>query len=416
MKSTINQSLNPDSREGDDFFLNHPQKLDNPFPDLQYFRENHPVFFYSPLNQWFVFKYDDVAELFSDSKLSPNRMKGFVDVVPEEVREEMRQIVPYLEMWVLAKDGQDHARLHDFLHLGFNAAVARGLKQQTQKSANDLLDRVEAQGYMDGSGDYGFLLTAYVLSDFLGVRQEDRHQVIQWSVDFVDFFNIIPITADMTRRLVQSANGLIEYTRELIAQRRVKPQDDFLSTLVKAQADRGQVTDDEIVANAMLILLAGHLAVRNLIGNAIYLLLTHPEQRAKLQSQPELLANAIQEVLRYEPPVILIPRVATEDFEFHGQTIRNGQIVQLSIASANRDSDHFHEPDRFDISRNASKALSFGHGPHSCLGAVLAKQEAVVALENLFRRMPNVRLDESQPIKWYRNAGNRGPEILPLIF
>lgn len=242
LKSTINQPFNPDPREGDDFFLNHPQKLDNPFPDFQYFRENHPIFFYSPLNQWFVFKYNDVAELFSDSRLSPNRMKGFVDLVPEEVCEDMRQIGPYLKMWIMAKDGQAHTRLHDFLHLGFNTAVAHGLKEQTQKSADELLDQVEAQGYMDGSGDYGFLLTAYVLSDFLGVRKEDRYQVIQWSMDFVDFFNIIPIAADTTRRLVQSANGLIEYTRELIAQRRVKPQDDFLSTLVKAQAETAHVT------------------------------------------------------------------------------------------------------------------------------------------------------------------------------
>lgn len=414
MKSTVSQFFNPDTRESKDFFLNDPRKLDNPFPDLQYFRENHPVFFYAPLNQWFIFKYDDVADLFSDSRLSANRMKGLVDAAPEEVREDLRKIAPYLEMWVMMKDGPDHVRLRDFLHLGFKTAIIHELKGQIQKSTDELLDRAEAQGYLDGAKDYGFVLTAYVLSDFLGVRQEDRDQVIQWSVDFVDFFNIIPITVDTTQRLVRSADGLMEYTRKLIAQRRVKPQNDFLTTLVKA-AEEGGFTDDEIVANAMLILLAGHLAVRNLIGNIIYLLLTHPEQRAKLQSEPKLLANVIEETLRYEPPVILIPRVVNEDFEFKGNRFGSGQIVQLSIASANRDPAHFPDPNQFDITRKSSQVLSFGHGLHTCLGAILAKEETTIAIATLFGRMPNLRFDESKAIKWYRNAGNRGPEILPLV-
>lgn len=187
-----------------------------------------------------------------------------------------------------------------------------------------------------------------------------------------------------------------QYTRELIEQRRIKPQDDFLSTLVKAEAEDGHFTDDEIVANAMLILLAGHLAVRNLIGNAIYLLLTHRVQWANLQSEPQLLTNAIQEVLRYEPPVTLIPRVASEDFEFRGNTIGEGQIVQLGLASANRDADHFLEPNRFDITRKSGRILSFGHGSHTCLGAILAREEASIALETLFGRMPKLRLDESK--------------------
>lgn len=416
MKSTTEQLFDPDPRAGAEFFLNDPQKLDNPFPDLQYFRENHPVFFYPPLQQWFIFKYADVAALFSDSRLSANRMIGFVDAAPEEVRQDLRTIAPYLEQWVLMKDAEEHTRIRDFLHLGFNAAIAHGLKDQIQHSADQLLDRVEAQGFIDVSGEYGFLLTAYVLSDFLGVRSQDRDQVVQWSVDFVDFFNILPITAETTRRMVASANGLISYTQELIADRRRAPQDDFLSTLIKAETETGNFTDDEIVANAMLILLAGHLAVRNLIGNAVYLLLTHPAQWSQLQSKPDLLSNVIQEVLRYEPPVTSIPRIALQDFEFHGNLIRQGQIVQLNIASANRDPDHITDPDQFEINRCSGKPLSFGHGPHTCLGAVLAKEEANIALATLFRRLPNLRLDPSQPIGWYRNAGNRGPEILPCLF
>ena len=166
----------------------------------------------------------------------------------------------------------------------------------------------------------------------------------------------------------------------------------------------------------MLLLLAGHVAPRNLIGNVVYLLLTHPDQFEQLKAKPELLGGAIEETLRYEPPVTLIPRIPLEDIDVRGNTIRTGQIVQLSIASANRDATSFADPDRFDITRRRGPTLSFGHGPHGCLGALLALEEAHVSLESLFRRMPNLRLDDSREIKWYRNAANRGPEALPVVF
>jgi cytochrome P450 len=176
------------------------------------------------------------------------------------------------------------------------------------------------------------------------------------------------------------------------------------------------VVVSEIVSNAMLLLLAGHVAVRNLVGNAVYLMLTHPDQFTKLKADPALLHNVIEETLRYEPPVTMIPRIAGEDFEYHGNAIRQSKIVQLNNASANRDIAYFPDGERFDILRKPGKHLSLGHGPHGCLGALLAREEAQIALETLFRRMPRLALDESKEIQWYRNAGNRGPITLPLIF
>ncbi len=234
-------------------------------------------------------------------------------------------------------------------------------------------------------------------------------------MDFIGFFNVVPITAETTRPMVRSATEMIGYVKALLAERRREPRDDFLGAL--ANADKEEISEQEIVANAMLLLLAGHVAPRNLIGNAVYLLLTHPDELAKLRAELALLRGAIEETLRYEPPVTLIPRIALEDIELCGNTIREGQIVQLSIASANRDSSRFPDPDRFDIAREpGSRALSFGHGPHGCLGALLALEEAQISLETLFRRMPGIKLDKSQGIRWYRNAANRGPDALPLVF
>lgn len=128
----------PDPREGEEFFLTVPQKLDNPFPDLQYFREHRPVFYYPPLQTWFIFRYDDVAALFHDIKLSADRMKGFVDAAPPEMRDELRTLAPSLESWVMMKDGPDHTRLRHFLNLGFNATVVHSLRELIQQSVDEL--------------------------------------------------------------------------------------------------------------------------------------------------------------------------------------------------------------------------------------------------------------------------------------
>ena len=403
-----------DEREAEGFFLDVPEKLNDPFPDLAYFRENRPVFYHEALDQWFIFGYDDVSALFSDPRMSADRMKGFVDAAPEEVREDLRSVAPYLERFVLMMDEPDHGRVRRFLHRGFNAAAIRGLQGTIQSIADELLEKVQDQGRMDVSGDYGFLLPAYVLSDFLGFPKEDRDRVLKWSVDFIGFFNVVPITAGTTRPMVQSATEMIGYVGELLAQRRREPRDDFLGALANASA--GEVSEEEIVSNAMLLLLAGHVAPRNLTGNAVYLLLKHPDQLTKLREDQSLMRNVLEETLRFEPPVTLIPRIALQDIELRESTIRAGQIVQLSIASANRDETRFPDPDRFDVTRQAGRTLSFGHGPHGCLGALLALEEAQISLEALFRRMPGIKLDESRDIVWYRNAANRGPDALPLVF
>jgi len=174
------------------------------------------------------------------------------------------------------------------------------------------------------------------------------------------------------------------------------------------------LSDDEMVGNAMLLLLAGHIAVRNFIGNAVWLLFQHPDQFQLLKNDASLLPQAVEESLRFETPVAAIPRIAREDFEYRGKSIRQGQIIQLLLTSGNRDPEVFENPDRFDLTRKPGKTLSFGHGLHTCLGAMLARQETCLALEILFKRMPRLALDANREIIWYRNLGNRGPINLPV--
>jgi cytochrome P450 len=404
-----------DPREGNQFFLMVPEKLDDPFPDLRYFLENRPVFYYPPLDQWFVFKYDDVSALFADPRMSADRMKGFIEAAPAEVRGDLVEINRYFHQWMLFKDGEDHARVRNFMQLGLSPQVIHSLLRPIQENADELLDRAQPEGRLDVGEEFGYLLPAYVLSDLFGVRRQDRPMVLKCSMDFVDFFNIIPITVETSRRVLESGRALIDYMTALINERRAQPRDDFLGTLVRS-ANQSGFSEDAIVANTLLVLLAGHIAVRNLIGNAVWLLLTHPDQRAAFQADPDLLHGVIEETLRLETPITMIPRIPLETIEVRGVPIPPSKIVQLCMAAANRDPDHYADPDRFDITRRQARALSFGNGPHTCIGAGLAMEVARIALATLFRRMPDLRLDESRPTRWYRNAGNRGPINLPVVF
>jgi cytochrome P450 len=399
-----------------DFFLESPAKLNDPFADMAWFREHRPVYYHEPIDQWFVFPYDEVRSLFADKRMSANRMAGFVDAAPEPVRDELRGVVPYLEKWLLMRDGEDHSRLRTVLHRGFNANAIKAMQEPIQRAADELLDAAIHDNRLDVAADYAFLLGAYVLSDFMGVAPEDRHRVVQWSVDFVDFFNIIPITEESTHRMVRSATEMSAYTHELLADRRAGGGDDFLGVMAAAAAE-GEITDEEIVGNTLLLLIAGHVAVRNLIGNVIWLLLVHPPEAERFRSdQQGLVHGLIEESLRYEPPITLIPRITAEEITVRGETIPSGAIVQLSIVAANRDPTPYPDPDRFDIARNPRGVLSFGHGPHGCLGARLAREQAEIGLETLFRRIgTDFRLDQDAPLRWYRNAGNRGPENLTIL-
>lgn len=366
--------------------------------------------------QWFVFPYENVRSLFADTRMSANRIAGFADAVPASMREEVARVVPYLGTWLIFRDGKVHSHLRSVLHRGFNLRAIEALRGPIERAANDLLDLASESGRLDVAAGYGYLLPVYVLADFMGVHPEDYTRVVQWSADFVDFFNIIPITEDTAYRMVKSSTEMTEHMRGLLAKRGNEERDDFLGLMAKA-AKTGEVTEDEVIGNTMLLLIAGHLPVRNLIGNVVWLLQQNPREYERFLAEPTLLGDVIEEALRCDPPVAAIPRIPMEDLVVCGQKIAAGEIIQLSIVAANRDPSHFPAPHRFDIARNPRGVLSFGHGPHGCLGARLAREQATIALEVLFRRARGQLLvDDAREIRWYRNAGNRGPENLPVKF
>jgi cytochrome P450 len=239
-------------------------------------------------------------------------------------------------------------------------------------------------------------LPVFVIGDMLGVDAALRAQFKQWSEAIAaSLFNPFR-SAQQATFAASAAQELFKYFTQLVEQRSKAPADDLISSMLTSDADSQALSMEELLAQCLLLLLAGNVTTTDLIGNAVRALLTHPDQMAALRADTELIGAAIEEVLRYDSPVVQAVRVVPQDMTFGGCPFRKGQSVQLSLAGANRDPRANPEPDRFDIRRRDIRHHSFGGNKHLCLGATLARVEAQEALLALLRRYPKLELVEQE--------------------
>jgi cytochrome P450 len=247
----------------------------------------------------------------------------------------------------------------------------------------------------------------------LGVPPADRDRFKRWSDDATAAAGNLPsnLSPAVQRQSVAAMEELQAYFRGIIAQRRAEPRDDLISALVRAQEEGDRLSDDELLANCVLLLNAGHETTTNLIGNGTLALLRHPGQLRRLRDDPSLAPSAVEELLRYDSPVQFTTRVLKADMELGGKVLRAGEMVLLVLGAANRDPEQFPDPDRLDVRRPDNKHLSFGLGSHFCLGAPLARLEGRLVFEALLRRTPEMRLDGPPP-RYRQNFNLRGLESL----
>ena len=371
------------------FCLEDPVKLESPFEDYHYFRQNKPFYYHEPLKTWFVFKYDDVDRLFHDRRLSNQRLDGWLNHAPPEFKERFLKLGSrYFSRWLLELDEPDHMKLRKLLQPRFSERAVGQLTEFIQATIDELLQSMPAR--TDLAQDFAYRLPVIVIAHILGVPRQDHERFLAWSDAVATYFNSLPPTTEQTRHLLESVDQMLDYFKNPFP----------------------ELEHDSALANAILLLVAGHETTRNLIGSAVHLLLTHPEELARLKADPELMRAAIDETLRFEPPNPIMGRIAAEDFE----VFKKGQMVFLCIGSANRDPEHFPDPDTFRLDRPVTKLMSFGSGPHFCLGSILARQEATLALTSLFSRHPGLRLDPDRPAAFTHQAGMRGPSSLPICF
>jgi cytochrome P450 len=270
---------------------------------------------------------------------------------------------------------------------------------------------------MDLVRDLAFPLPATVITEMLGVPPEDRDVLKKWSDAFVVFFSTHPanVTLDQYRLALQSMRDMVAYFRAALPRIRSEGRPCLLQTMEQAEHDGDRLSEEELFANANLLLVAGHETTTNLIGNGVLALLKHPDQMQKLQADPTLIPGAIEEFLRHSGPVQFTNRVAREDAVLGGKTIRRGQFVFLFLSAANRDPAHFPDPDTLDVTRATHKHVAFGLGHHFCLGAPLARLEAQIAFARILRRLPRLRRT-GEPLVYRDNFNLRGLQALPVEF
>lgn len=397
------------------FPLADPVALEDPFPHYARFRREAPVYFHEPWQAWFFFRQDDIAAMSRDDHLSNKRMDLFVNAAPEHLRKDLGFLEEELGEMVLMLDGERHHHVRQIMQQGFSNQAIRRLQERIALHVERLLAKVEGRSGFDASQEVCRPLPIMVIADILGIPEEDFPRVLGWANAFVDYFNRMPAPEEQALKLIHGGRELIDYTRALVAKRRREPGTDFISTLITAESDGYRLNDAEVVANAVVLFIAGTDTVGSALGNAVGLLLSHPEELAKLRNETTSWETGFEEVMRYEPanPVIL-RRVATT-FTHGEYTLTAGQEVFLVLASGNRDEAHVKDPERFDVSRGSARHLGFGAGAHYCLGAMLARAQAAAFLPRLFGRFPELQLDPTQPPQWLRTLGVRGPVTLPVI-
>ncbi len=404
----------------DRLFFRDAAAQSDPYPLYRELREAGPTLWLeggpgSPRwhNRWHVFGYDDVASALRDLRFSSRQsMAGPPPTGPEPegLTEEQRRARAYFwramaEPTMITTDPPDHTRLRRIVAAAFVPRVVAPMRGTITAYVNELLDTALARGdSFDVVSDLAYPLPTIVIAALLGLPVEDWLRIKSLSDGLITFFP--------QQRNFDQLYELHEYWRNLIADRRAAPQNDMISALVNARDSGDVFSDEELIGQLTLLLVAGHETTTYALGSAVLHLLRHPGMWEALPEFP--IEPAVEELLRYDPPFQGLTRVAVSDVDLGGVQIRAGDQVQLWIGSANRDPARFPDPDHLDLTRTDNRHLTFGLGTHFCLGAALARLELQTALTVLRDRCPRLALAQEEVAR-RNDSAIRGPGSLPVI-
>ena len=374
---------------------------------------------------FFVTDYDDAVATLFDDRFAVDPKTLMTPEEREQAPEPPEEFRP-LARSLLSLDPPDHTRIRKLVQPSFTGRGMEAMRPGIQQIVNTLLDRAEQEAAARGEEApnrrmelieaLAYPFPVAVIGDMLGIPREDRQQIRGWTQNLLRVDRAGDPAAQEEVR-----TGLREFAAYLTAlfeRKRQEPTDDMISRMVHITADDDVLTEEEMLATVFLMYLAGHVTTVNLVGNGVVALLSHPEQLAKMQADPALAKNMVEETLRYWGPVDFVSRrLAREDLEIAGTPIARGDHVAVGLASANRDPERFADPNAFDISREeANRHVAFGKGVHVCLGAPLARVEGQIAFETLIRRYPDLRLAvPAEEIAW-GGSFLRGFRQVPLLF
>jgi len=380
----------------DDLFV--PDVIRDPYTYFARLREEDPIHWNGKHGTWIVTRYDDVLWLVRHPELFSNRVPQREQYPPiDESDLDLQQIVNrFFFDFLVYQDPPKHTEMRKQVHAYLTPKAMERLRPSIQSIIEDLLDKAEAKGRMDLQQDFAMALPLLVIAHLMGLPNQDRKFIQE---------QLAPKLLYMSRgegnrmqMLCQGIRELRAYFAPIVAERVANPGEDLLSVLARGEKS-GAYTRDQVVANAILLLVAGYNTTGDLICNGTLAFLRHPEQWEAFKRDPTQASRlAIEECLRYDSPQKTVTRMATDDIQMRdGKVIRKLDRVRWVIASANRDPEQFPEPNAFDIKRNPNAHLSFGAGIHYCVGATLTRVESAEAFKALAVRFPNLRLEEEQP-------------------
>lgn len=368
----------------------------DPFAVYRELRSQEPVYFEPRLRAWVLTRFDDVDHVLNHPEIySVDRFRNVGDEFLRR-RADMADVALMMRDWAVYRDPPDHTRMRSLLAKSFAAQRIEGMRPLIQTLVDRLLDAAERRGRIDFIADFAFPLPAQVICSMLGVPADDLAQIKVWSTQIAAYIGGSH-RGDDIETAKQGLLQTFDYFRALVRARRGRPQEDVLDLLLNAE-DRGDVlSEDEVVANCVLLLFAGHETTANLLGSGLYRLLSHPAKEAELRRSAERVPAAVEEFLRYDPPVAGTLRIVQQETAIGGKSIRRGEMVAAMIAAANRDPERFDQAEELQLDRSPNRHLTFGYGIHFCLGAPLARLEAQIAFATLLRRFPHIELVDTQP-------------------
>ena len=402
------------------FDLNSAEFLANPYPVYDQLRINDPIYWSAENGYWLLTRYADIASLIQNPKLSSNRIGAHRSRMPEQLKAHFSPFFSAVSSWMLMIDPPDHTRLRGIVNKAFTPRVVENMRALIQQLVDDMLARVKDQRRMEIMADLANPLPAMVIAAMLGVPGSDQPQFKAWSDDISMALSGIDSASSKEELLAlyeiaqQSYLALSSYFKEKVTELRLNPKENLLSALIQAEEKGDRLTEDELFANCVLLMIAGHETTTNLIGNGVLALAGNPEQQETLRRNPELIVTAVEEMLRYDSPVQKMGRIASADISIAGKEILKGQLVCLGFGAANRDPEQFAAPQQLDIIRQPNRHFAFGHGLHYCVGAALARLEGQIVINSILR-LPRLHL-EKEKLEWRRNFTLRGLKALPVVF
>jgi cytochrome P450 len=398
-----------------DVDLKSPPNVQDPFPVYAWLREHEPVHWSASLAAWAVTRWDDVVDVFNRPEtFSSDRFRKAGERYTSQ-RPAVRAVADVLGRWLVFRDPPDHDRLRGLLQSSFTPKQLASTRDRIQRTVDRLLDRAVARGRMDFIRDVAFPLPAMVIAGLLGAPEDDLDAIKGWSDRLASYLGGAVDARDNFAEASGGVAALVDYFDRLLRDHERRPADDLMTLLLRAEHEGDRLTRDEVIANAVLLMFAGHETTTNLIGNGLIHLLRHPSAAALVRSDASLLHGAVEELLRYDGPVPATVKIATHDVEWHERTIRRGDMVIPFMAAANRDPRQFPDPDVLDVRRHPERHVAFAWGIHFCLGAWLARLEARIALDTVLHRLPDLALAAAKP-RWKPMIFLRGLEALPLVW